>query len=185
MFQILITLTSPPKLPKNDHFLVCHAIAGQDGPGSKNFLWSDFKSDYTWSNGTEISSIRTFKKATGLRNFWCVQTGSFFGPGFTGVKVLRSRQTWYQNFGHQMLYKLYFDHFPHNSQRKKLFAKNIIFDYPQKHVFRAYDARDWRARHKNNFPERALGQCTIVQNCSPICQKLRPAFFLKRFWLVF
>ena len=54
---------------------------------------------------------------------------------FDGVKVLRSRQIWYQNFGHLMGYKLYFDHFPPNPQRKKLFAKNTFFDHLKKHVF--------------------------------------------------
>ena len=89
-----------------------------------------------WSNGTKISSIRAFKKAVDFRKICCVRTGSFFDRAKTGVKVLRSRQLWYQNFGHQMLYKLYFDHFSPNPLRKKLFAKNTFFNHPQKHVFR-------------------------------------------------
>ena len=63
--------------------------------------------------------------------------GVIFGPGFTGVKVLQSRQICYQNFGHQMRYKLYFDHFPPHPARKKLFPKNTFFA----RMTRATDAR--------------------------------------------
>ena len=44
-----------------------------------------------------------------------------------------------------MRYKLFFGHFPHNSQRKKLFPKNVIFGDP-KNTFFANKTRATYAR---------------------------------------
>ena len=98
-----------------------------------------------------------------------VPTGSFFDRGFTGVILLRSRQIWYQNFGHLMHYKHYFDHFPSNLQRKKLFPKKCFFQDPQKHVFRECGRC---TRQMNNFPKFSIG-CIIVLNFSPIGSAVR------------
>ena len=45
----------------------------------------------------------------------------------TGVKVLQSRQIWYQNFGHLMGYKLYFDHFSPKNMENAFYIINISY----------------------------------------------------------
>ena len=119
-------------------------------------------------SGTDTRKIHTnYSLCTRLTDFWfmfkksaqsarpkilhrCAKNiGSLWSyncfRAFDGVKVLRSRQIWYQNFGHQMLYKLYFDHFPPNPKRKKLFPKNMIFGDPKNTFLRIKRARLTRA----------------------------------------
>ena len=134
---ILFNCRKNQKLPKNDHFWVWRAVAAQGSPGSKNNVLEGTSPNYSWTNDSKISSIGSAKNAAALANQHGVRTGSIFGPGFTRVILVQSRQMRYQNFGHQMRYKRYFDHFPPNPLRKKLFAKNTFFNHLQKHPKKA------------------------------------------------